>query len=136
MKKLLAVASSAALMLIASSAGVQAADSSNAATGAATSAGVGTSNVAVGWSAKRQILGKPVYNENEVRIGTITDLIIAPDSSVSYAIVSAGGFVGLGKHNVAIAIEEFETQNNKLYLVGATRDMIKELPEFEYAKTK
>jgi len=130
MNKLIIAVSSALLVIGADSASAQVAGSSTSVIG------VATRNVAVGWSAKRQILGKPVYNENEARIGTITDLIIAPDSSVSYAIVSAGGFVGLGKHDVAIAIEEFETQNNKLYLVGATRDMIKELPKFEYAKTK
>src|SRR6058998_2218910 len=58
--------------------------------------------VAVGWSAKKQILGQRVYNEKNERVGVIDDLIIAPDRAVSYAIVGAGGFVGLAKHNVAI----------------------------------
>lgn len=130
MNKLLIGLSSMLILMAAGGASGQVAGSSTSVVG------IATQNVAIGWSAKRQILGKPVYNENEDRVGTITDLIIAPDSSVSYAIVSAGGFVGLGKHDVAIAIDEFETQNNKLYLVGATRDMIKELPKFQYAKNK
>src|SRR6266700_5088793 len=35
--------------------------------------------VAIGWSAKKQVLGKTVYNENNEKVGAIDDLIIAPD---------------------------------------------------------
>jgi hypothetical protein len=58
--------------------------------------------VAVGWSAKKKILGKAVYNDNKQKIGVVDDLIIAPDRSVTYAIIGVGGFVGVGKHDVAI----------------------------------
>jgi len=51
--------------------------------------------VAIGWSAKRQILGKAVYNEKNVRVGRIDDIIVTPERAVSYVIVGAGGFVGL-----------------------------------------
>ena len=54
------------------------------------------STVARGWSAKKQILGHTVYNEKNEKVGTIEDIIIAPDKAVSYAIVGAGGFAGLG----------------------------------------
>ena len=59
---------------------------------------------ALGWSAKRTVLGQPVYNESDEKIGTIDDIIIAPDKAVSYAIVSAGGFLGLGTHDVAVPV--------------------------------
>jgi PRC-barrel domain len=44
-------------------------------------------DVAVGWSAKRQILGHPVYNDANERVGSIDDVIVTPDKSVSYAII-------------------------------------------------
>src|SRR5712664_2143637 len=47
--------------------------------------------VAIGWSAKKQILGKPVYNEKNVRVGRIDDIIVTPERAVSYVIVGAGG---------------------------------------------
>jgi hypothetical protein len=47
--------------------------------------------VAVGWSAKKQILRQPVYNEQQQKVGIIDDLIIAPDSAVSFVIIGAGG---------------------------------------------
>ena len=58
--------------------------------------------VAKGWSVKRSILGQPVYNDKDEQVGSIDDIIISPDKAVSYAIVNAGGFLGLTKHDVAI----------------------------------
>ncbi len=90
--------------------------------------------VALGWSAKKQVLGQSVYNEQNQKVGTIDDLIIAPDTSVSFVIVGAGGFVGLGKHDVAFPVTQLKQQDGKFILPGATKDAIKALPKFEYAK--
>ena len=90
--------------------------------------------VAIGWSAKKQILGQPVYNEQTQKVGAIDDLIIAPDTAVSFVIVGAGGFVGVGRHNVAIPVNQLKQQDGKFVLPGATKEAIKALPKFEYAK--
>ena len=37
-------------------------------------------DVAMGWSAKRQVLGQPVFNDLNERIGDVDDIIIAPTS--------------------------------------------------------
>lgn len=92
--------------------------------------------VAVGWSVKKQIIGKTVYNENNQKVGRIDDLIVAPDSAVSFAIIGAGGFVGLGRHDVAIPVQQIKLQDDKFILPGATKEAIKALPKFEYAKKK
>ena len=47
--------------------------------------------IALGWSAKKNLLGKNVYNEKNEKIGTISDLIVAPDTTVSYVIVGPRG---------------------------------------------
>jgi len=93
-----------------------------------------TRAVAVGWSAKKQILRQPVYNEQNQKVGTIDDLIIAPDTSVSFVILGAGGFVGVGKHDVAVPVNQLKQQDGKFVLPGATKEAIKALPKFEYAK--
>jgi sporulation protein YlmC with PRC-barrel domain len=90
--------------------------------------------VAVGWSAKKKILGKAVYNDKNERIGTVDDLIITPDKSVSYAIIGAGGFLGMGKHDVAIPVGQFKEDKGRIVLAGATKDALKAMPKFEYAK--
>ena len=43
-------------------------------------------DVISGWSAKRTILGQAVYNDKDERVGSIDDIVIAPDKAVSYAI--------------------------------------------------
>jgi len=88
--------------------------------------------VAVGWSAKRQILGQPVYNDNNERVGSVDDVIVTRDKSVSYAIINAGGFTGLTRHDVAVPVSDFKLVDDKLVLAGATRDALKASPPFEY----
>ena len=92
--------------------------------------------VAEGWSAKRQILGQTVYNQNKEKVGKIDDLIVAPDGELAFAIIGAGGFAGLGRHDVAIPIEQLQLENGRFILEGATKAAIKALPKFEYAKSK
>ena len=90
--------------------------------------------VALGWSAKKKILGKPVYKDKNEKIGVVDDLIITPDRSVSYAIIGAGGFLGIGKHDVAIPVGQFQDDKGRIVLAGATKDVLKAMPKFVYAK--
>ena len=85
-----------------------------------------------GWSAKQSILGQPVYNEKDERVGWVDDIIVTPDKAVSYAIINAGGFLGLIKHNVAIPVSQFKFVDNKYLLPGATQDALKAMPEFQF----
>jgi hypothetical protein len=87
-----------------------------------------------GWSAKKQILVKPVYNEHNEHVGDVDDIIVAPDKSLSYAIMSVGGFLGLGEHYVAIPFNQFKSGDAKYVLPGATKDTLKVIPPFKYSK--
>jgi sporulation protein YlmC with PRC-barrel domain len=87
-----------------------------------------------GWSVKRSILRKPVFNDNADKIGTIYDIVVAPDKSVSYVIIDARGFVGIPHHDVAVPVDQLDFVDGKLVLPGATRDALKAMPAFQYAK--
>ncbi|WP_321945449.1 PRC-barrel domain-containing protein [Paraburkholderia sp. J10-1] len=89
-----------------------------------------------GWSVKKSVLGKPVYNDDNAKIGTVRDLIVAPDGSVSAAIVAAGGFLGVGSHDVAVPIASLDVRQGNLYLPGATKEALKATPAFQYAKVE
>lgn len=91
-------------------------------------------DVASGWSAKRQILGLAVFNDKDERVGSIDDIIVSPDKAISYAIINAGGFTGLTKHDVAIPVSQLKLVDNKLILAGATKEALRASPSFEYAK--
>jgi sporulation protein YlmC with PRC-barrel domain len=88
---------------------------------------------AMGWSAKRSLLGKVVYNDAGTRVGKVDDLIISPDKKVSYVIIGAGGFIGMGRHDVAVPVSQIQEKAGKLVMAGATKDTIKSLPKFAYA---
>jgi sporulation protein YlmC with PRC-barrel domain len=89
--------------------------------------------VAVGYRAS-QLLKANVYNDQDKKIGDIADLIIKPDGSINVAIVEVGGFLGMGKHHVAIPIRQFSSVTPKIILPGATKESLKALPEFKYSK--
>jgi sporulation protein YlmC with PRC-barrel domain len=91
-----------------------------------------TQAIAVGHRASK-LIGTPVYNEQEERIGSIDDLIISPDRAVSFAVVSVGGFLGLGGRLVAIPVEQLREEKDRLILPGATKEALTKLPEFKYA---
>ena len=53
--------------------------------------------------AKKSILGAKVVNAEREDLGTIEDIVIdARNSRVAYAILSFGGFLGLGDKHFAI----------------------------------
>lgn len=92
-----------------------------------------STQLALGWSVKKTLLGKTVYNDAGQKVGKVEDLIISPDKSVSYVIVGAGGFVGIGRHDVAIPVTQIQEQGGKLVMAGVTKDSVKAMPQFTYA---
>jgi PRC-barrel domain len=64
-----------------------------------------TDAILSGWSVKRSILRKPVFNQDAEKIGTVYDIVVAPDKSVSYAIIDARGFIGIPRGFVALRRE-------------------------------
>lgn len=87
-----------------------------------------------GWSVKKHLLGKTVKNDTNENLGTIGDLIITPKDLASYAILDVGGFLGIGERKVAIPLRKIELRNGVLVLPGATKDVLKNVPPFVYAK--
>ena len=87
--------------------------------------------VASGWRASK-LIRATVYSDNGDKIGKVGDLIVAPDGSLSVAIIDVGGFLGMGRHHVAIPVNQFSQITPKIVLPGATKDTLKQLPEFTY----
>jgi sporulation protein YlmC with PRC-barrel domain len=92
-----------------------------------------STHTAMGWSVKKTLMGKIIYNESGQKVGKVEDLIIAPDRNVSYVIVGAGGFIGIGRHDVAIPVTQIQDLAGKLVMAGATKDSVKAMPVFTYA---
>jgi hypothetical protein len=93
--------------------------------------------VVLGWSAERDLLDETVVNDKNDKIGKVDDLIISPGKAgnapaATFAIIGVGGFLGIGKRDVAIPTEQLKFQNKRLTLPGATKDALKALPPFVY----
>jgi hypothetical protein len=89
-----------------------------------------------GWSAKKSLLGKPIYNDQGAKVGVLHDIIISPDNDASFAIVAAHQFLGVSQHDVAIPMSQLDYADGKLIWAGATRDVVKAIPAFQYSKVR
>ena len=92
-----------------------------------------TSRAINGVSAKRQLLGQKVYNDQGEMVGKIEDLILTK-KVVTYAIVGAGGFLGLRTHDVAIPAGKFLRDEDRVVLPDASKEALREMPSFEYTQ--
>lgn len=80
-----------------------------------------------GSAVKEDLVGKTVYNENGDSIGEVQDVVVSNGKATQY-VIGAGGFLGMGKHDVAIPFDKVSNQNGKLILSGYTKEQLKALP--------
>jgi hypothetical protein len=59
------------------------------------------------------MVGSSVSNENNETVGTIDDLIITDGGQAPYAILSVGGFLGLGTKYVALPFTSLKIVDKK-----------------------
>lgn len=81
-----------------------------------------------------KVVGSAVVNEAKENIGTVDDLIVTKDGTVPYAVISVGGFLGVGTKYVVVPANLLVVQNDQMTLMGASKESLKALPEFTYAK--
>jgi PRC-barrel domain len=87
--------------------------------------------VATGFRSSK-VVGSSVVNEANETVGAIDDLIVTPEERVPYAILSVGGFLGMGTKYVVVPFSSLQMQERKIVLPGATKDALRALPEFKY----
>jgi hypothetical protein len=93
---------------------------------------VDPATVATGYRVSK-VVGSTVVNEANETVGTIDDLIVTPSEQVPFAVLSVGGFLGMGTKYVVVPYSALKIQDKKMVLPGATKDSLKALPEFKYA---
>ena len=80
-----------------------------------------------------KVVGSTVVNEANETVGTIDDLIVTPSEKVPFAVLSVGGFLGIGTKYVVVPFSSLEVNDKRMMLRGATKDSLKSLPEFKYS---
>jgi sporulation protein YlmC with PRC-barrel domain len=82
---------------------------------------------------KKSILGAKVINPSREVLGTIEDLVLdARDNRIAYAILSFGGFLGLGDRHFAIPWEALTIDlSQKVAVLDIDKDRLRNAPGFE-----
>jgi hypothetical protein len=80
-----------------------------------------------------KVIGSGVVNDGNESIGKIDDLLVSSDGKPPFAVLSIGGFLGIDSHLIVVPYQNLSLVDNKIVLPGATKDMLKMLPEFKYA---
>jgi hypothetical protein len=93
---------------------------------------VDVQKLAAGYRASK-VIGSSVVNDKNETIGEIDDLLVSPDGKRPYAVLSIGGFLGMGTHLVVVPYDTLMFTGNKIMLPGGTKEGLKTLPEFKYA---
>jgi PRC-barrel domain len=88
--------------------------------------------LAAGYRASK-VVGSSVVNDADETIGKIDDLLVSPDGKQPYAVLSIGGFLGMGTHLVVVPYAALKFADKKVMLPGGTKEGLKMLPEFKYA---
>ena len=90
--------------------------------------------VATGYRASK-VIGGSVVNEANDTVGKIDDIIIGQDGRTPFVVLSVGGFLGIGTKLIVLPYEQLQTTGGKIVLPGASKDALKDLPEFKYASS-
>ncbi|HEV7266244.1 MAG TPA: PRC-barrel domain-containing protein [Falsiroseomonas sp.] len=109
----------------------------NAATGAAAGPVAVDSARLRGGLRMRQLIGADVYNENSETVGEVEDIVIPAGGGAPVAILSVGGFLGIGDRLVAVPYERLRRapdRADRLVLPGATREGLERLPAYSHAE--
>jgi putative membrane protein len=78
-----------------------------------------------------QVLGSKVVNANGDEVGEIEDLVL-DQNQTHYAVLSVGGFLGIGDKKVAIPLEDLQLGEDEVYLMtSATEEQLEQMPEYD-----
>lgn len=83
-----------------------------------------------------KLIGSAVYNDQNEKIGSIDDLITIDGNRIVMAVISVGGFLGMGNKLVAVPYDQLHIEMNrddvKVAMPGANKDALNAMPTFTY----
>ncbi len=77
------------------------------------------------------LIGTDVYGTENDSIGEIEDVIVSPDNKPSYALISYGGFLGLGENQAAVPVAALRISPDKYVFLPMTADQLKAAPQLQ-----
>jgi sporulation protein YlmC with PRC-barrel domain len=65
------------------------------------------------WRASKMI-GVNVYNNANEKIGDINEILLDPDGKIAGVVIGAGGFLGMGEHDVLVKLDQIKFVNEPM----------------------
>ena len=81
-----------------------------------------------------KVIGSTIYNDQNETVGSLDDILISRDNKQPVrAVISVGGFLGIGNKLVEVDYNRLKfDENNKVVLPNATKDDLNKMPGFTY----
>ena len=82
-----------------------------------------------------KITGSSVYGSDDKKIGSVSTVLMKPDSKqIDRFVVTEGGVLGVGGRDVALPADEFKWDASKGgFKIAKTEDQLKSMPEWKAA---
>ncbi|HJS87193.1 MAG TPA: PRC-barrel domain-containing protein [Acetobacteraceae bacterium] len=78
-----------------------------------------------------KMIGAPVYNDRNQRIGTLEDILVQPSPGEPRLVLSVGDFIGHDK-KVAVPLSRVALEQGRLMMAGGTKEALEKMPTFSY----
>jgi hypothetical protein len=79
-----------------------------------------------------EVIGAEVQNQQGDTVAEIVDLVKRQGEEDLFAVLSVGGFLGLGDKEVVVPVNELQvSQEGEIVMVNASEDQLKGMPEYE-----
>jgi putative membrane protein len=79
----------------------------------------------------QKLLGSSVVNTKGDKVGKIEDIVL-DQTGKYFAVLSVGGFLGIGDKDVAVPLNDLQLGEDEAYLMSATtEDQLKQMPEYD-----
>jgi sporulation protein YlmC with PRC-barrel domain len=90
---------------------------------------------AVGDKRASRLIGTDVVNDKDQTIGKVDDILIGSGDKVTTAVISVGGFLGIGGKLVTVPFDQLTPAANDrkaLTMPNASKESLKAMPAFNY----
>jgi sporulation protein YlmC with PRC-barrel domain len=103
--------------LLFASAAFAAEDNATTAPAPATQSSASSTSFTGDWRASK-VVGLNVYNEKNENVGSINDLLMEKSGSIKAAVISVGGFLGMGARLVAVPFDKIKFSTEPVAYTG------------------
>jgi sporulation protein YlmC with PRC-barrel domain len=79
-----------------------------------------------------KIVGASVYNDQNQSVGSVDDVLMDHGNKATTAVISVGGFLGMGSKLVSVPFDHLKIENNRIVMPGATKASLTGMPTYKY----